>query len=54
MKKEKAEGVSPVGLVKDFPFVDDGESASGVSYLFSSDSLTGYGLDLVFELVKSA
>ena len=55
VKKEKAESASSLGLIKDFPFVDDGgDAVSGPKYVFSSDSLSGYGLDLVFELVKEA
>jgi hypothetical protein len=55
VKKEKAEVVSSLGLIKDFPFVDESlDALSGPKYVFSSDSLSGYGLDLVFQLVKEA
>lgn len=55
VKKEKSGTDSSLGLVKDFPFVDNSlDAVSGPKYVFSSDSLSGYGLDLVFQLVKDA
>jgi hypothetical protein len=55
IKKEKTEVTSSLGSVKDFLFVDDSVNPlSGPKYVFSSDSLSGYGLDLVFQLVKEA
>jgi hypothetical protein len=47
-------------VAKDFFFAMDEDSdgkrtiPTKPAFLFSTDSLSGYGLDLVFELVKEA
>lgn len=58
-KKEKTDaGLGNVS--KDFFFAmdEDAEKKAEIptkpAFLFSTDSLSGYGLDLVFELVKDA
>ena len=58
-KKEKTDtGLGNVA--KDFFFAMDEDSdgkrniPTQPAFLFSTDSLSGYGLDLIFELVKEA
>ncbi len=60
-KEKQMENSSLWSIKKDFFFDSEWEKASTVQKeikktecLFSTDSLSGYGLDLVFELVKEA
>ncbi|MEI7564039.1 MAG: TIM barrel protein [bacterium] len=56
IKKEATTEFSSVS--KDFFFAQDAEAGKEIptapAFLFSTDSLSGYGLDLTFELVKEA
>jgi len=58
MPTKKENNIELTGLAKDFFFAQTGQSDKGVpsepAFLFSSDSLSGYGLDLAFQLVKEA
>lgn len=55
-KKEQTTEFGPVA--KDFFFAQDQEAGKTIpttpAFLFSTDSLPGYGLDLTFQLVKEA
>ena len=56
IKKEQTTEFTAVA--KDFFFAQDQEAGKTIptapAYLFSTDSLSGYGLDLTFQLVKEA
>ena len=56
IKKETTTEFTSVS--KDFFFAQDAEAGKEIpkapAFLFSTDSLSGYGLDLTFQLVKEA
>lgn len=55
-KKDQSPELAPIA--KDFFFASSAEAGKEVptkpAFIFSTDSLSGYGLDLTFELVKAA
>lgn len=58
MPNKKEPTISLDGFAKDFFFAQSGKSPKDMptdpAFLFSSESLSGYGLDLAFQLVKEA
>jgi hypothetical protein len=56
-KKDQSPELAPIA--KDFFFASSAEAGdkevpTKPAFIFSTDSLSGYGLDLTFELVKAA